>query len=81
MARRVLSSVLRKMFESDDETRRLAARSAAIFAVAVLFAGCGAEQASEEPEDPGGSGAQTELTESWTPAPEDTGAADPESRR
>ncbi len=67
------------MVESDDETRRLVARSATIFAVAVLFAGCGAEQASEEPEDPGGSGAQTELTESGTPAPEDTGAADPES--
>ena len=67
------------MFESDDETRRLVARSATIFAVAVLFAGCGAEQASEEPEDPGGSGAQTELSESGTSAPEDTGAADPES--
>ena len=67
------------MFESDDETRRLVARSATIFAVAVLFAGCGAEQASEEPEDPGGSGAQTELTESGTPAPEDTDAVDPES--
>ena len=67
------------MFESDDETRRLVARSAAIFAVAVLFAGCGAEQASEEPEDPGGSGAQTELTDSGTPAPEDTDAVDPES--
>jgi glucose/arabinose dehydrogenase len=67
------------MFESDDETRRLVARSATIFAVAVLFAGCGAQQASEEPEDPGGSGAPTELTESGTPAPEDTGAVDPES--
>ncbi|MDP8925637.1 MAG: PQQ-dependent sugar dehydrogenase [Actinomycetota bacterium] len=67
------------MFESDDGTRRVVARSATIFAVAVLFAGCGAEQASEEPEDPGGSGAQTELTESGTPAPEDTGAVDPES--
>ena len=67
------------MFESDDETRRLVARSATIFAVAVLFAGCGAEQASEEPEDPGGSGAQTELTDSGTPAPEDTDAVDPES--
>jgi glucose/arabinose dehydrogenase len=77
--RRILSSVLRKVVESDDETRRLVARSATIFAVAVLFAGCGAEQASQEPEDPGGSGAPTELTESGTPAPEDTGAVDPES--
>jgi len=77
--RRILSSVLRKMVESDDETRRLVARSATIFAVAVLFAGCGAEQASEEPEDPGGSGAQTELSESGTPPPEDTDAVDPES--
>ena len=52
-----------------------------VLVVAVL-AGCGGQGASEEPADPGGSGDQTEpqesgeqtgLTESGTPAPEDTG--------
>jgi glucose/arabinose dehydrogenase len=56
---------------------------AALLAVVVFCTGCGGsgpEQGSSgESSEPEGAGGQTELTESGTPAAEDTGNPDPES--
>ena len=69
----------------------LLVRFGALLVLAVMIlSGCGGQDqgSSEEPADPGGSGeqtepqgsgGQTELTESGTPAPEDTGVPEPES--
>ncbi len=69
--------------DPEGVTGRLLTFSVAILAVVVLSAGCdggSAEQgSSDEPGDPGGTGSQTELTESGTPPAEDTGTPEPES--
>ena len=75
-------------FQPDTEPKVVTGRLptfsvAALLAVVVLCTGCGgsgAEQGSSgESSEPEGAGGQTELTESGTPAAEDTGNPDLES--
>ncbi len=83
MPRRNSSSEIRKTTGPKGVGGRLLVFCVSILAVLVLSAGCGGgnteQGSSEEPEDPGGSGSQTELTQSGTPPAEDTGTPEPES--
>ncbi|MCA1717058.1 MAG: PQQ-dependent sugar dehydrogenase [Actinobacteria bacterium] len=79
------NSAVQPVTDSKAVTGRLPAFSVAVLlAVVALSVGCGggssAEQgSSDEPEDPGGSGSQTEPTQNGTPPAEDTGTPEPES--
>jgi glucose/arabinose dehydrogenase len=78
-----LSREFRETAHSKNATGRHLTFSVAALAVIFLCTGCGAggdQGSSDEPGDPGGSGSQTELTESGTPPAEDTGTPEPESK-
>ncbi len=79
------TDALREKTRVKDATGRLLT-STAILLAAMVFAGCGGTEqgSSDEPGDPGGSGSQTEptqteLTQSGTPPAEDTRTPEPES--